>query len=373
MNERISVTDRVTIYHRGKKKLYTADFWYQNQHRRQSLKTSNLKEAKERALKLDHQLRHGDYSTIQEHVAISEGRDQFLAHKRTEGRAARTLTRYTGELNTFVEFANRIGIRTLTQITPTVIDRYRSERLQDHHIATVNHETEVIRQLLAWSVSRKLLKENPMERMKFQKPKRDPQPAMKHSDLEQVIKLATPRLRFILSTLMMTGCRIGELQHLLHQDVDLEGGWIHIMSRPGAETKTRLSRKIPIHPRLKELLTSKSKAPGSWYFCAEPSDKYPAGDHTISPKRINEEFQSLLKRCHLKTGREQGGYTLHSLRHFFETECVNSGVPQVMVDRWMGHSSRGSMGRVYYDNDDVKSREFMARVDFPGRGSEGDT
>jgi hypothetical protein len=45
MNEKIRVRDRVTIYPRGKKGIYCADFWHQGKHRRSSLKTRNRKVA----------------------------------------------------------------------------------------------------------------------------------------------------------------------------------------------------------------------------------------------------------------------------------------------------------------------------------------
>ncbi|MCA9092667.1 MAG: tyrosine-type recombinase/integrase [Planctomycetaceae bacterium] len=365
MNERIRVTHRVTIYPRGKKQIYTADFWFDRQHRRRSLKTRNLKQAKAEANELDHQIRNGSFVHTATDQGIEATVERFLENKRVEERAPRTLTRYRGELREFTQFCQRRRVNNLSQITPSLVDSYRAERLKTRKLSTVNHETEVLRQLLEWAMSRHLLNQNPMQRMRFSKPKRDPQPALKRAQLIDVLNLATERLQFILAALLMTGCRIGELQHLLHKDVDLAGDLIHIVSRPGAETKTRRSRKIPLHPRLKMFLQQKIKTPGLWYFCAEPSDTYPQGDHEIAPKRINEEFQSLLKRCGIPTGRKANGYTLHSLRHFFETVCVNSQVPQVLVDRWMGHSTKGSMGAVYYDDDDVKAMGFMAGVDFP--------
>lgn len=41
---RIRVGDRVTIYARGKKQIYVADFWDGGVHRKVSLKTSNKAE-----------------------------------------------------------------------------------------------------------------------------------------------------------------------------------------------------------------------------------------------------------------------------------------------------------------------------------------
>ena len=158
--------------------------------------------------------------------------------------------------------------------------------------------------------------------------------------------------------------RIGELQHLLVNDVDLGGNWIHVESREGTETKTRRARKVPIHPTLRQILTEDGCRRGPWYFTAEPSSKFPAGDHWISPKRINDAFLRIAEGLGLSVGRKSNGYTVHSLRHCFETVAVNGRIPQRVVDLWMGHQSDRSMGAVYYTLTDAESQRFMNEVPF---------
>ena len=58
------------------------------------------------------------------------------------------------------------------------------------------------------------------------------------------------------------------------------------------------------------------------------------------------------------------GLVFHSFRHFFETRAVNAGVPQFVVDHWMGHTRRKSTGRIYYGMNDAKSQEFVRQVKF---------
>jgi len=65
----------------------------------------------------------------------------------------------------------------------------------------------------------------------------------------------------------------------------------------------------------------------------------------------------------MPVGRE-AGYTVHALRRFFETFCVNSGVPQRAVDLWMGHRSDRSMAAIYYSISDAESKAIMVRVPF---------
>jgi integrase len=167
-----------------------------------------------------------------------------------------------------------------------------------------------------------------------------------------------------LATLSFTGIRIGELKRLRKEDVDLVGGWICVESRKGAETKTRESRKIPIHPVLLQLLKEQNNKPSPWFFTAAPSREHPTGDHCISEKKINAAFKKVAERLGLDVGRKANGYVVHSLRHFFETVTINSRIPQRVVDLWTGHKSDKSMGRVYYTLTDEESQKFMSEVGF---------
>jgi len=65
----------------------------------------------------------------------------------------------------------------------------------------------------------------------------------------------------------------------------------------------------------------------------------------------------------LPAGLEEDGYTIHSLRHFFETYSVNAGIPQRVMDAWMGHQGDKSMSAVYYDFRDEESQRFMRKFE----------
>ena len=52
------------------------------------------------------------------------------------------------------------------------------------------------------------------------------------------------------------------------------------------------------------------------------------------------------------------------MRHFFETHCVNSGIPQRVIDTWLGHRSDKSMAAVYYRLSDTESQAFLGKVPF---------
>jgi integrase len=163
----------------------------------------------------------------------------------------------------------------------------------------------------------------------------------------------------------LTFAPLAWLQRLRVEDVDLAGNWIHVVSRRGGETKTRESRKIPVHPRLREILSAFPHSAGPWFFTAEPSPKFPEGNHCINTKKLNDRFRSKLKKLKMPIGRENG-FVIHSLRHSFETICINAGIQRI-VDAWLGHTSDRSMAAVYYRLSDEESQKFMKLVPFGTR------
>ena len=81
-------------------------------------------------------------------------------------------------------------------------------------------------------------------------------------------------------------------------------------------------------------------------------------------KWATDDFKTLLKTLNLPAGRDQDGFTIHSLRGFFKSFCVNHGVPREVVDSWQGHTMRATASDMYYDLPDEVSQRWMAKVPF---------
>jgi integrase len=345
------------------KRIYCADFWHEGKHCRVSLKTRNRKAAVDRAVALDNSLQEGTYQSRGPEVTIAAARDSFLAFVAMEGRALNTRNRYAAELRTFLNFCESRKITRLSRVTPLVVDAYRAERRKTCSPTTVFMETMVVKQFFRWCQSRRLIALNPLAGYRVPKviSKKRPSPTLE--DVQAILSVSRPRLQRILATLAFGGPRIGELRQLRADDVDLTDGWIHVESREGAETKTHRSRKIPIHPVLREILKEQHSA-GPWFFTTARSGNRPEDSHQIAPRKINKQFQKVAAALGLPVGLKENGYTIHSLRHFFETFTVNSRIPQPVVDIWMGHQGIRSMGKVYYELADAESQRFMHEVPF---------
>ena len=63
----------------------------------------------------------------------------------------------------------------------------------------------------------------------------------------------------------------------------------------------------------------------------------------------------ILNKLKIHAGRQNGGFTVHSLRHFFKTHCINCGIPKPVVDAWQGHKIDMSVGAQYYKLSDTNT------------------
>lgn len=288
----------------------------------------------------------------------------FLDFKRTQGRAGKTIQKYEGQLEELQNFCQSLRITGLSQIRATTFDAYRKMRKESLCEWSLYHESVTVKSWIKWCRSRELIRENPLAQCRVEKPKRrKPQISPTLEQLWQILDACREPLRSHVATLAFTGMRSGEMRQCHQDDIDFGDSWIHVVSREETPTKTGESRDVPIHPVLLPFLRQGQSLTGPWFYTAEASSRYPNGDHWINTKKLNDRLKTVLKRVGLPAGRDNG-FTAHSLRHFFETHCVNAGIPQRVVDLWMGHQSDRSMGSQYYDLKPDESQRFMASVDF---------
>ena len=84
------------------------------------------------------------------------------------------------------------GISHLHQINLRFIDFYRSHRTEAGRAPkTIQNATTIIRQLINFALSRKILLKDPLEGLKNPRPKRTEQPCWTKAEVEQIIAATT--------------------------------------------------------------------------------------------------------------------------------------------------------------------------------------
>lgn len=139
---------------------------------------------------------------------------------------------------------------------------------------------------------------------------------------------------------MYSGMRMGEINALHPEDIDLKNGVIHVRStisrgfdyrayvKEGTKTYNGL-RDVPIskklRPYLEEALERKEENPFNLVFY-----DYINGS-VINTNQVNCYFQRICSDAEIPSHGQ------HSLRHTFATRCIESGIPPVVLKTWLGH------------------------------------
>lgn len=368
-SERVLVDERVVLVRRGKRGIWQAEFHWHG-HRRVTTRTANLRIARQRGMEIELELIKGTYSphvrseAKPNRVKLEDAKQAFRKFHESETTRRRTYVRYDGILSIFLEFAAVAKVHYLDQIDLKLVDRFRAKRRPEIGDGTMYHEGATLKRFLTWCVERKLVASNPLENQKYIQPRTKKKNVLSLEQVNAILREATPARHDIFAMLAFTGMRVSECLNLRVEDVDLDGGWIHIRSRPGFETKTGEEWKVPIHPRLHNILSRRKSRRRGWYFTAQPSSRYPKGDHQLPTKRINEDLKPVLDKLKIPHGLESDGFTTHSLRHFFKTFCIVSGVPKPIVDEWQGHELKSKPSEHYFHLMDEDSQRHMRQVPF---------
>ncbi len=141
---------------------------------------------------------------------------------------------------------------------------------------------------------------------------------------------------------MYAGLRMGEINALRYEDIDLKNNVISVHSTVtrglnyetllNETTKTQTgTRQVPI---MNELLPYIHQALDQYQ---ENKNRLLFYDHVHHKMITTSQVNCFYLRCCEKLGIKSSGQ--HSLRHTFATRCIESGVEAVVLKNWMGHTN----------------------------------
>ena len=139
-------------------------------------------------------------------------------------------------------------------------------------------------------------------------------------DIQKLIAGTTNKLtRDLISFLIYTGCRKGEMLNLKWDDVDMKNGIIAIKG-----TKTKYDRYIPISEALRGILEGIERNQDSLYVFNNNGAKI--GD-------FKRSFHTACRNARLKHLR------IHDLRHVFASKMVMNGTSLYITGELLGHKT----------------------------------
>jgi len=194
------VGDQVRIFQRSGQ--WYANFQHEGRQRRQSLHTRSKKEARRRAIRLEAGLMSGQFAGAVNVPMLATTIERYLQFLKNEGRAPKTIQKYRKVFDRLKELAGRRRITKISGVGLELIDAYKAQRVVDKAAKkTIHTELVVIRQLVNFALSRKMITVDPLTNLKLKKPKLRPQPCWSHEQMEKILAAAKEPQRSMLAVL----------------------------------------------------------------------------------------------------------------------------------------------------------------------------
>lgn len=411
----------VTIYKRGE----TFSLYYRENGRTvRSIVDGNVAVARATASKVNAQLEDGQRSMFS-FLKVTPRRlvQEYLAYVRDGQRLAwRTTERYRAALERFVDFAESDGgIATVDRVEEATIQDFvtwlrgqlrtrngAAGGTRDHYRAAgIRFILSTCRTAFNWGRKRRYLPpyaDNPfagfpIQQIRDRDERQRQQLILEPDELEDFLAACDAWQRPVFEILATYGLRVGELTHLLVDDVDFEKGVFYIRSKPALLwfPKTNLERELAIvGDAEKALRDAIGERKAGFVFVERPfaaGEIKPAitaaspsqfedwlerqlmevqGDGgrevkdvardmervartvgKISEKRVRQEFMTVTKAI----GRADVT-KVHSLRHLFSTRAQANGMNPLVVQQILGHSTLQMTAGYTHLGIDVQRREL---------------
>ena len=225
----------------------------------------------------------------------------------------------------------------LYEITPVMIERFKTERIKEVSPATVNRNLACLKCMFNKAIQWGKLEENPFRAVKLLK---ENNKRLRYLEKEEIVKLlarCSRHLRPIVVVALNTGMRKGEILGLKWQDIDFKQGIIYLYN-----TKNGEKREIPINEMAKTALIRTLKHPDSPYvFCDKNGNLI---------RDFRKSFFTALKKSGIINFR------FHDLRHTFASQLVMAGIDLNTVRELLGHKSLEMTLRYAHLSPDHKRR-----------------
>jgi integrase len=347
-----------SVYKRPGRKTWTA--FYRDVHGRQHCKSTGahnkkqaLKVAEEyekasrerRTLKQIHRVLDQMHELVSGErvcrVTVAEYVEQWLSTVKPQVAPA-SYNFYSMATSRFLAFLGERASSPITSITKNDLLGHRAALSREVSATTVNHHLACIRMFFAGAYRDGLISDNPSEHVGSIKKE---QGGTKRRDftvpeIEALLAVAAPEWRSLIHFGLYSGQRLGDLASLTWAGVDLVANELRIMTAKTGRVIT-LPLAAPLRTHIETLASPDSLQ----------TPLHPKAASVPSMSTLSSQFADLLvraglreKREHVKTDRngdrrELGELTYHSLRHSVVSMLKGAGVPQSVVQAFVGHSS----------------------------------
>ncbi len=284
-------------------------------------------------------------TTISHSITFSEGYNKFILHCQAKNLRDNTIDTYKQHLAMFQDYLDR---PVLEDVTTDTLRGYIVETMDTGVAdATIASRVRTLRVFFNFLTREKVLQDNPTENLDkirvddtglFVLSAKQVKKLLQQPDQSQ---FAGFRDYVIMSTMLDTGVRIGELLVLLIKNIT--PNYIVI-----EKSKNRKQRILPMGKQLQELMQQYLKIrkgrPHEFLFCN-------VMDEQLARRTLQDRITTYGKRARINNVR----VSPHTLRHTFATQYLLNGGDMVSLQEILGHSSLEMVRRyVNYLQEDIQ-------------------
>lgn len=235
----------------------------------------------------------------------------------------------------FKRLVRKWGQMKADGISEMVIQKYVLERAKRSHYAA-NYDLRLLKALFNHGIRHKVLAENPVQGIPFLPVEKRTKYVPPAQDIDKVIGLADPDTQDYLWTIRETMGRMGEINRLTWDDVDLKNRSVTLYTRK-KDGGHLTPRKVAMTLQLFEVLNRRHagrnvKIP--WVFW-----------HTFRCRKTGEvkkgpytDRKTFMKTLCAKAGVRY--FRFHALRHSGASMMDCNNVPIAAIQRILGHENR---------------------------------
>ena len=150
-----------------------------------------------------------------------------------------------------------------------------------------------------------------------------------------------------------SGLRQGEARRLHVDDVDWRNNVLLVGGTADTRTKGRNYREVPIHPRLKPLLKSRTGTDRGYHDII--FDEFP------NQWNLHRRWKHVLRLANREDRTITEQHYWKTLRNSFITWALDDGVPSMKVKGWAGHSSI-TVTEGYYSQNNDQDHDLMSQL-----------
>ena len=175
--------------------------------------------------------------------------------------------------------------------------------------------------------------------------------------VKYVEKIGEPYMIAAIAIAAYTGARRSEIFRSRIEDWDFKRGILHLRGRKDSRKVNISLREVNIHPNLKRIMND-------WF-----NNHYAGGILTISLLNQDNKPTPLSKdqtHSHFKKTLKDSKWSVlkgwHTLRHSFCSNAARLGVPDSIIDGWMGHNGDEAIKKRYRHLFPSDKEKFMDQL-----------